>query len=120
MPSLGSFDRMFNQEKSYRQVLGENIPGVDAETDESDREPSLGATENHPSAPPVVIGTFGPVCVGSIEQSRSAQGDQTHWGRGGDRSDREDDAGDNREEDPAESGIADDDGLREQFGYRIL
>ena len=32
-PSLGSFDRMLNQEKSYVQSFGEFIPSVDAEYD---------------------------------------------------------------------------------------
>ena len=32
-PSLGSFDRMLNQEKSYAQSFGEFIPSVDAEYD---------------------------------------------------------------------------------------
>ena len=32
-PSLGSFDRMLNQEKSYAQSSGEFIPSVDAEYD---------------------------------------------------------------------------------------
>jgi hypothetical protein len=32
-PSLGSFDRMLNQEKSYAQSFGEFIPSVDAEQD---------------------------------------------------------------------------------------
>jgi hypothetical protein len=30
-PSLGSFDRMVNQERSYAQSLGEFIPAFDAE-----------------------------------------------------------------------------------------
>jgi hypothetical protein len=119
-PLLGSFDRMLNQEKSYRQVPGEDIPGIDAELDEADREPSLGSCENHPSAPPIVIGQFGPVCVGSAVRRYSAQGDQTSWGTEGSRDDREDDAGDNPEHDEAESGIADEDGLGEQLGYQVL
>jgi hypothetical protein len=32
-PSLGSFDRMLNQDKSYAQRFGEFIPSVDAEFD---------------------------------------------------------------------------------------
>src|ERR1700734_4097357 len=32
-PSLGSFDRMINQEKSYAQCFGKFIPSVDAEYD---------------------------------------------------------------------------------------
>jgi hypothetical protein len=32
-PSLGSFDRVLNQEKSYAQSFGEFIPSVDAEYD---------------------------------------------------------------------------------------
>jgi hypothetical protein len=119
-PSLGSFDRMVNQEKSYRQVLAENIPGIDAELDEADSEPSLGACESHPSAPPVVIGRFGPVCVGTPERRYSTQGDQTCWGRKGGRDDREDDAGDNPERDEAESGTADEDGQPEQVGYQVF
>ena len=90
-PCLGSFDRIINQEKSYRGGSCE----VDAELDSADDEPSLGASEHyHP-------------------------GNQSFWGCGG-SDDREDDAGDNREHDEAESGIADEDGLREQCGYQVL
>jgi hypothetical protein len=32
-PSLGSFDRMLNQQKSWAQYFGEFIPSVDAEWD---------------------------------------------------------------------------------------
>jgi hypothetical protein len=35
-PSLGSFDRMLNQQKSYAQSIGEFIPSVDAEWDEAE------------------------------------------------------------------------------------
>ena len=35
-PSLGSFDRMLNQNKSYAQSFGEFIPSVDAEFDASE------------------------------------------------------------------------------------
>jgi hypothetical protein len=64
-PSLGSFDRMWNQEKSYRQHAGptayNGFAVIDAELDDADREPSLGAN-------------------GAVDQSR--------WGIGG-RDDRE-------------------------------
>ena len=64
---------------------------VDTEADTADDEPSLGASEHyHP-------------------------GNQSFWACSG-SDDREDDAGDNREHDEAESGIGDADGLREQFG----
>jgi hypothetical protein len=44
-PSLGSFDRMTNHEKSYRQVYGGYAASeVDAEADD---EPSLGAAEHY-------------------------------------------------------------------------
>jgi hypothetical protein len=90
-PSLGSFDRMTNQEKSYRF----GACHVDAEVHTADDEPSLGASEHH------------------------HPGSQSYWGC--DRSDdREDDAGDNREHDEAESGIADVDGQREQCGYQVF
>src|SRR5579871_1183979 len=46
-PSLGSFDRMINQERSYRPVSGESIPSVDAELDASDEEPTLGSRDHH-------------------------------------------------------------------------
>src|ERR1700753_1451015 len=44
-PSLGSFDRMVNQEKSYRQACGEFCPGADAELDKADDEPALGSLD---------------------------------------------------------------------------
>jgi hypothetical protein len=48
-PSLGSFDRMMSQEKSYRQILGEFMPGLDAELDTSDHEPALGGLDHNHS-----------------------------------------------------------------------
>jgi len=70
-PSLGSFDRMTNQEKSYRQVSEWCLPpGSDLEHDSADDEPSLG----------------------SCDPSMWA-GDQTLWASGG-RDDREQDDGD--------------------------
>jgi hypothetical protein len=90
-PSLGSFDLMINQEKSYRGGAYE----VDAELDIADDEPNLGASEHyHPS-------------------------NQSFWAFGS-SDDREDDAGDNPEHDEAEGGIADEDGLREQYGFKVL
>jgi hypothetical protein len=50
-PSLGSFDRMTNQEKSWRRLFSEFIAEVDAELDQADDEPSLGAAEHHPITP---------------------------------------------------------------------
>ena len=35
-PSLGSFDRMVNQEKSYAQSFGQFIPAFDAERDDAE------------------------------------------------------------------------------------
>jgi hypothetical protein len=90
-PSLGSFDGMTNQEKSYRGGSSES----DVELDTADDEPSLGASEHyHP-------------------------GNQSSWAWG-DSGDREDDAGDNSEHDEAESGIGDENGLREQCGYQVF
>jgi hypothetical protein len=37
-PSLGSFDRMMNQEKSWRRGSLRDFPAVEAEVDDSDRE----------------------------------------------------------------------------------
>jgi hypothetical protein len=110
-PSLGSFDRMMNQEKSYAQRLGEFIPSVDAELDDVDDEASLGACESHPTGPSAY---YAP----SAERIYSPKGDQTNWGYEGSFDDREDNAGDNPEEDPAENGIADEDGLLEQRGHK--
>ncbi|MCP1844425.1 hypothetical protein ACVIHI_002654 [Bradyrhizobium sp. USDA 4524] len=93
-PDLGSFDRMLNQEHCNRQRLGEETAEVDAEQDQADSEPSLGAVERHP------------YCLGWPEGSNPT-GDQTHWAAGGRR---------DLEQDPAASGIGDLDGLREQVG----
>jgi hypothetical protein len=109
-PSLGSLDRAMNQTRWPQ--------GGNDERDDADDEPSLGSCESHPSAPPVTIGRNGPVMVGGNrpEPWRSFQGDQSGWADGyGD--DREEDAGDEREQDPAESGIGDYDGVLEQFGH---
>jgi hypothetical protein len=37
-PSLGSFDRMVDQDKSWRTVMGEDHVGTDCELDDCDRE----------------------------------------------------------------------------------
>ena len=42
-PSLGSFDRMLDQEKAWKQV---SSWGVDYEQDDCDAEPSLGSVSN--------------------------------------------------------------------------
>jgi hypothetical protein len=79
-PSLGSFDRMTNQEKSWRAM---GAADLDAELDTADDEPALGSLDHdhHPN--------------------------QEQWAAG----DRRD-----LEEDGAESGIGDIDGLLEQVG----
>ena len=80
-PGLGSFDRMADQSKAWRQQSLWAFPVVDGEYDAADTEPFLGALEG--------------------------QTDQTGWavGHRGDR-----------EQDPAESGIGDPDGVNEQIG----
>ncbi|UGY11822.1 hypothetical protein HAP48_0001535 (plasmid) [Bradyrhizobium septentrionale] len=79
-PDLGSFDRMTDQRLSTRQHhLGEERVEVDAELDQADSEPSLGALDHNHS--------------------------QDVWAAGGRR---------DLERDPAESGIADLEGLYEQ------
>lgn len=85
-PSLGSFDRMTDQSKSWQTVdrnpdLYGWAGGVDNELDDADHEPALGSLDG--------------------------QGDQTAWAAGGGR---------DLEQDPADSGIADLDGLLEQIG----
>ena len=80
-PSLGSFDRMTDQDKAWRQFAGELCFSVDAEQDDADAEPLLGSLDGRT--------------------------DQTAWAAG----DRRD-----MEQDPAESGIGDYDGLGEQVG----
>jgi hypothetical protein len=45
-PSLGSFDRVVDQSKAWRQ-RGEFCSGNDAEQDDADAEPSLGSLGNH-------------------------------------------------------------------------
>ena len=80
-PSLGSFDRMANQEKSWRSTGAD----LDAELDTADFEPSLGSIEYH------------------TPEHQS----QELWVKGGSR---------DLEQDDAESGIGDLDGLLEQIG----
>ena len=48
-PSLGSFDGMTDQSKSWRQWNLLEPPEVDAEQDDCDAEPSLGSIEDHPN-----------------------------------------------------------------------
>jgi hypothetical protein len=109
--SLGSFDRMINQERSWRQV-GEWANCADLERDDADNESSLAAPENHvATSPPGVWAIEG--------EFKSTSGNQTDWA-GGNSDDREDDPGDNPEQDDAESGIGDEDGQREQCGYQVL
>ena len=48
-PSLGAFDAMTNQDKSWRRLQGEFGAEEDAEEDDCDAEPSLGSVENHPN-----------------------------------------------------------------------
>jgi hypothetical protein len=47
-PSLGSFDRAFNQEKSYRQAA-DTAGDTDAEQDDCDDEPALGSLDHNHS-----------------------------------------------------------------------
>jgi hypothetical protein len=85
-PSLGSFDRMTDQDKSWRTFdrnpdLYGYSHGVDNEEDHCDHEPSLGSLDG--------------------------RDDQAAWAAGDSR---------DLEKDPAESGIGDHDGLGEQVG----
>lgn len=85
-PSLGSFDRMIDQDKSYRAVVRNPDvfgwpSGADNEQDDCDYEPALGSSDQHD--------------------------DQTAWADGGRLE---------LELDGAESGIGDADGLLEQVG----
>jgi hypothetical protein len=48
-PSLGSFDRMTDQSKSWRRGGLWEVPEVDAELDTGDDEPSLGSRDHHHS-----------------------------------------------------------------------
>lgn len=85
-PSLGSFDRITDQEKSYRQVSFWCLPsGGDLEQDDCDSEPSLGSSDGW----------------------SGEHASQENWASGG---------RDDREDDPTENGIADRDGLVEQVG----
>ena len=45
-PSLGSFDRLTDQEKSWRQYR-QASHDVDAEQDDADAEPALGSLDQH-------------------------------------------------------------------------
>jgi hypothetical protein len=90
MPSLGSFDRMADQSKAWRQSAGELCFSIDAEQDDADNddgdraEPSMGS-----------IGDM------HLNQEGWAVGDRRDF-----------------EQDDAESGIADQDGLDEQVPFR--
>lgn len=88
-PSLGSFDGLLNQTKAWRTPLVS--ADADTELDDCDREPSLATPED-----------------------MNGSQDQRLWEYGC-RKDLEDDAGSNPELDPGESGIADLDGMREQW-----
>ena len=82
--SLGSFDRMADQTKSWRSHSGKSTGwsfSTDAEADDSEREPSLGSLGRHPSL-------FRP--HGDCSQEAGAQGSS---------GDREIDAGDAEEHD---------------------
>jgi hypothetical protein len=46
-PSLGSFDRMADQSKAWRQTAGELCFSIDAEQDDAESEPSLGSLGDH-------------------------------------------------------------------------
>ena len=46
-PSLGSFDRMADQDKAWRQTAGELCFSIDAEQDDAESEPSLGSLGDH-------------------------------------------------------------------------
>ena len=48
-PSLGSFDRMADQSKAWRQQAGEHCSSVDAEQDDADNEDSDPAEESEAS-----------------------------------------------------------------------
>ena len=93
-PDLGSFDLMADQSKAWRQISdGWVTPEVDAEQDDADAEPSLGAFERHVSG-------YGP-------DGYNCSGDQTKWASGGsgdledehDGAEPEDEGGDGAVED---------------------
>jgi hypothetical protein len=88
-PSLGSFDRMADQSKAWRQSAGELCFSIDAEQDDADNEDSDPAEAS--------LG------------SRDGRDNQQAWAAGG--------CGD-LEQDDGESGIADQDGLDEQVPFR--
>ena len=88
-PSLGAFE-LVNQETAWR-TIDSGHGGQDLELDNADREPSLGAPENHPTPYSYTYG---------------GEGNQTHWAAGGFQ---------DIESDPAEAGIGDVDGLMEQW-----
>ena len=48
-PSLGSFDRMMNQDKAWRTQSLYAFPAVDGEHDTADDEPALGSLDHHHS-----------------------------------------------------------------------
>ncbi|WP_338830643.1 hypothetical protein [Bradyrhizobium sp. 27S5] len=96
---------MTDQRHSSRQRLGAEQVKVDAELDRADHEPSLGATETHPTAPArIVIGHKGPGT--SATQYSDTYANQEHWALSG-RDDRE------HEDD---NGLGDLDGMAEQIG----
>jgi hypothetical protein len=120
-PSLGSLDRMTDQTKLYAGGPTDHF-SIDRELDKSDDEPSLGSLamweyntqelwaagtsnnceDEHDGAEP---NEDGEPSLGSLD----GQLTQEQWAAGGGYSI-------DAEADPAESGIADNDGLQEQMG----
>jgi hypothetical protein len=82
-PSLGSFNRMVCQDKSWRQVFDCDVPEVDAELDTADDEPSLASPERHPTVPHTSIGYFGGLVLHEPEEERrDSTGSQVNWASG--------------------------------------
>jgi hypothetical protein len=71
-PSLGSFDRMTNQDKSWRRTSLWAFPAVDGEQDDADREDSDPAEESEASG----IGDYDGLLeqVGSQDWQQGGQG----------------------------------------------
>ena len=116
--------RFLDESDEYVMTELEDDISADLE-DGGDNEPSLGFLDSALNQERIAQGALADhreldkaddePSLGSIEDSHS----QIAWATGT-RDDREDDAGDSPEHDPAESGIADEDGLREQLGRQAF
>jgi hypothetical protein len=106
-PSLGSFDLMTDQSKSWLRMQGAFGAEDDAEQDDADAEPSLGSVERSPS-------------IAGWRDGPNPTGDQTQWAAGGGRDleGEHDGCEPGEDSEPDDTGIGDQDGLDEQVPFQ--